>query len=206
MIKIVIFVLSCSILTGIVAQSDDIEISKKCSFGFNMGINYSSILSKSELPNNASIQNGPGYRLGILAHFDLSKTIFFSPKAALSFNSGSIDFANIDGTHTPYNIMPTSLDAAFHIGCMDRNKGVSPYFYIGPSISLPIPTDNFNSGTFNTGKNLSVDFGIGLDKGFQHFRFSPELKYSYGLVNINKNPQLQSVYFHNISLIFNFRQ
>ena len=35
--------------------------------------------------------------------------------------------------------------------------------------------------------NYSIDIGFGIDVYFAYFKFSPEIKYSYGIVNVLEN-------------------
>ena len=35
--------------------------------------------------------------------------------------------------------------------------------------------------------NYSIDVGFGIDVYFAYFKFSPEIKYSYGMINVLEN-------------------
>jgi outer membrane protein W len=203
--KKVIFVagLLMSSLT-VFSQSESGVNEKRMKYGFNLGINYSNLLDNEMLPSNASLSNNLGFRLGILADYKISKFLSVSPKAEVSFNNSEVNFTNIDGSQTEYEIMPISLDFMTHFIFKRNNEKLSPYFFFGPNVKIPISEKNDNSTTYSTKSDFAIDFGIGVDKPFTHFHFSPELRYSFGLLNINQNPSIQSLYFHNISLVFNF--
>lgn len=47
--------------------------------------------------------------------------------------------------------------------------------------------ENFESGLRLNGNNLTADVGFGADFYFPLFKFSPEVRYSYGLKNILEN-------------------
>ena len=203
--KKVIFVtvLIISSLTVFSQSQSDVE-EKRIKYGFNFGVNYSNLLYDDMLPSNASVSNNLGFRLGILADYKLSKIISVSPKAELSLNSGAVNFTNIDGSRSKYEVMPISLEFMTHFIFKKNNEKLSPYFFFGPNVKIPIYENNDNTTVFATNNDFAIDLGIGLDKLFTHLHFSPELRYSFGLLNVNKHPSVQSLNFHNISLVFNF--
>ena len=203
--KKVVFVVGLLISSfAVFSQSDSNTLEKRLKYGFNLGMNQSNVLDNGKLPSNASLSNNLGFRLGILADYKISKFLSISPKAEMSFNNGEVNFTNIDDTKTEYEIMPISLDLMTHFTFKKNNEKLSPYFFFGPNVKIPISEKNDNSTTFSTKPDFAIDFGIGVDRPFTHFHFSPELRYSFGLLNINQNPSIQSLYFHNISLDFNF--
>ena len=199
-IVISLFVSSLSVFS----QSESSVNEKRMKYGFNIGINYSNLLDNEMLPSNASLSNDLGFRLGILADYKISKFLSISPKAEMSFNNSKVNFNNIDGSQTEYEIMPISLDFMAHFIFKKKNEKISPYFFFGPNVKIPVSKKNDNSTTFSTNSDFAIDFGIGIDKPFTNFNFSPELRYSFGLLNVNQHPSIQSLYFHNISLVFNF--
>ena len=203
--KKVIFVtgLFISSLT-VFSQSENSVNEKRMKYGFNLGINHSNLLDNEMLSSNASLSNNLGFRLGILSDYKISKFLSISPKAEMSFNNSEVNFNNLDGSQTEYEIMPISLDLMAHFIFKKNNEKLSPYFFFGPNVKIPVSKKNDNTTAYSTNYDFAIDFGIGLDNSFPHFNFSPELRYSFGLLNVNQNPSLQSLNFHNISLVFNF--
>lgn len=202
--KKVIFVTGLLISSLTVFSQSESTVDKRMKYGFNLGINYSNLLDNEMLSSNASLSNNLGFRLGILADYKISKFLSISPKAEMSFNNGVINFNNIDGSQTEYEIMPISLDFMAHFIFKKNNSKLSPYLFFGPNFKIPISKKTDNTTAYSTNSDFAIDFGIGLDKSFTHFNFSPELRYSFGIMNINQHPSLQSLNFHNISLVFNF--
>jgi hypothetical protein len=203
--KKVVFVVGLLLSSfAVFSQSDPNTIEKRLKYGFNLGINQSNVLNNGELPSNASLSNNLGFRIGILANYKIAKILSISPKAELSSNNSKIVFINSDGSHTEYEVMPTSLDFMTHFIFKKNNEKLSPYFFFGPNIKIPISKKTDNITSFRTNSDFAIDFGIGIDKELTKFNFSPELRYSFGLLNVNQNPSIQSLKFHNISLIFNF--
>jgi len=53
--------------------------------------------------------------------------------------------------------------------------------------------------------DFAIDFGIGFESSVKRFVFAPEIRFSYGLLNINENPVFQTLRYNNLSLILNFK-
>lgn len=191
------------ICTFAVFGQSEISDNNRVKLGFNLGINQSNSQDNQMLPSNATLSNNLGFRLGVLADFPINKFLSISPKTELSFNNSKVNFTNIDGSNTEYEIMPISLDLMAHFVFKKQNEKWSPYFFLGPNFKIPVSEKSDNPTSFSTNSDFAIDFGIGLNRAFTHFHLAPELRYSYGLLNVNQNPSIQQLNFHNISLVFN---
>lgn len=185
------------------AQSDDSDAKKKVQFGFNLGVNYANLYSKKALPTNMEVSNGPSFRLGLLSSIKFNDVISLWTKGELAFNQSKVLFSDLDNS-TFYKVMPISLEFAPHLVFSKNNGNLNPFVFIGPSIKLPVEERMPSTSLYLTGKDFAVDFGIGLNKVLPYFNFAPELRYSFGLLNISKHPAIETLNFHSISLIFNF--
>lgn len=195
--------LLCSII--VFSQTENSKDDSKFRFGFNLGTNYSNLQSKETLPNNAEISNGIGFSLGVFMDYSITENFLFSPKLELSFYNSSVEFVNSDNSNYTYEIFPISLNLMTHFTYKIGNGKVVPYFFAGPNLKIPISKRPDSSSEFYTNSDFGIDFGIGLENKTKYFIFAPELKYSFGLLNINQNPTLQTLNSHNISLILNFK-
>ncbi|NLE04816.1 MAG: hypothetical protein GX638_08450, partial [Crenarchaeota archaeon] len=92
------------------SQSENNDVDSKIRFGFNLGGNYSILLSKESLPSGTEIYNGVGLKIGLFMDYSLSKNLLFSPKTELSFNYSGIEKINNDNSITSYQVYPVSLD------------------------------------------------------------------------------------------------
>lgn len=183
------------------AQTVMVKGTPKLTAGFNLGINRTSLQYESN--NTVSEEEKVGYRLGILAEYMISDRLFVSPKGELSFYNNSL-IVNED-KNSEYEIMPASLEFMAHMGYKFGQSNLKPYLFIGPNFKLPLEVEEDQTNQFKTNSDLAIDFGIGLERDFIHFFFSPELRYSYGLMDVNKNPAFQNIYIHNIALVINFK-
>lgn len=193
--------LLCSIIG--LSQTKNSVNGRKLRIGFSLGANYSNLQSKETLPGNAKMSNGVGFRFGVFMDYSIFKNFSFLPKSELSFNNSSIEFVNPD--HSTYEIFPISLDFMTHFVFKFGNSKVIPYFLVGPNFKLPVAKKSTSSTDFGTNPDFAIDFGIGLEKRTKYYIFAPELRYSLGLLNINQNPTLQTLNFHNISLVLYFK-
>lgn len=178
---------------------------KRAKYGFNVGINYSNLAPYNNLPSNASISNNIGFRLGILGTYKMTKTLALSPKAEVSFDNSSYSFTLSDSSLRAYEFPPVNLDLIVHLVYKKGGIKLSPYLLIGPNVKIPV-SKNDDSASLSPyyGFAFAIDFGIGIEKAFTKFNFSPELRYSLGTSNVNENPLIPGLKFHNISLVLNF--
>lgn len=199
-----IIVLASCFYTGF-SQTDD-SVEKRIKYGFSLGLNYSNLLHNETILNEERVTNNVGFRVGLLGEYILSKALFISPKIEISFNRSKVDIFQVDESKSIYEVMPVSLDFATHFGFRNSTSKLKPYFYIGPNFKLPLSKEEQKSTEFSTKPDLAIDFGIGFDKAFTNFSFSPELRYSFGLLNVNNHPSIESLNYHNISFALNFKK
>lgn len=171
----------------------------KPSFGFNFGTNYSSIWNYNAT-DELQIKNGFGFRLGVISSFHLKRNWFIDPKIELSFNNALITENNVT-----YRVDPNNLNFMTHLKYrMKGYKGVAKsYCYIGPNISVPLSIDD-NSNFYPTRTTLSLDFAFGVDLELKHFKISPELRFSGGLMDIRQNPTGTTLRGSNAAFVIGF--
>ncbi len=185
----------------IIAQNSIPEPEKKYKFGFDFGVNYSFAFVNKPLPNTKEISNGIGARLGVLSEFKISKKLYLSPKAEISFNNAKINYEYSDDS---YRIMPLTLELMVPVKVYLAKGKWNSYFFAGPNFKIPIarksPFENF----FEPNSDLSIDLGVGAEQRFEKYKFSPELRFSFGFLNVNRDPSLTYVYNGSVSLVLKF--
>lgn len=188
-----------------VSQTDNKIDDSKFKFGFNFGLSHANLVSKETLPEDSEIFNSIGGGLGILMDYSISDKFILSPKLGLEFNNSKVKFDYIDNPEYTYQVFPVTFNIMTHFAYKIGNGRFKPYIFTGPNLKLPISKKPNSTSKFYTGADFAVDIGIGIENKIKNIFFSPEIKYSYGLLNINMNPVLQNLHFHNISLLFNFK-
>lgn len=188
-----LIVLAVLLIGSGIAQS---QVDKKrFTTGFNIGVNHANLLLDEA--TQGSIENGIGFRLGLISDFAFTKRISIQPKAELSFNN--IKFR--DGSQS-LAVNPVNLDFISHLKIRTKPCPSSLYFVLGPNVKIPIGKES--SSTLPTRDDVALDLGIGYDLGIGNIRISPELRYSIGLMNITESASVSDLRFHNISLLLNF--
>ena len=83
--------------------------------------------------------------------------------------------------------------------------GIKPALEVG-SKKNEIQDDRLRSNVFD----FNVEYGCGFDMYYPLFKFSPEIRFSHGLVNLRLNDpneyarSLSSMLTHTVTMYFNF--
>lgn len=184
------------------------QTNKDLKFGFNIGLNHSNAFVSGT--NVGKVDNGPGFRVGILMQEKLSSQISIAPKVELSFNNCSFIFPSATVGENTYHIYPSNLDIPVHIYyCLNKN-GSAPYLILGPNLRLPMVDQEFNLFIMGPERckdrpDVAIDLGFGFSKSCAYVDLAPEFRYSIGLLNVSNRPGMDKAYFHNLSVIFNLR-
>jgi hypothetical protein len=190
------------------AQVEETLELKKLMIGFNIGFNYSNLFVLGEPVGQT--HNGAGFRLGLMVCEEVNDRLSLSPKAELNFNGGNIVYSSPGNLQTTYEIYPINVDLMLHMNHKLRKGKFGAYLLAGPNIRLPVKNKEFifgniNRSTYGNNPDIAIDLGFGFEKLQKYFCLAPELRYSIGLLNVNKDPALDHVYFHNITLVLNFK-
>lgn len=169
-----------------------------------MGINQSNLITDGELPLNNTVQNNVGYRLGLVAEYNAFDFVAIRPQVALSFNNAKATYALNGLEIDQFSLLSDYLEFGVQLVGKPRNSANKPYFFIGPTYKYNLKRETDYSPGQGAVSDLAIDFGIGFDKSTKYFRILPELRYSYGLKDINFLPDYPKTYFHSVSLLFHF--
>jgi hypothetical protein len=205
--SLVLSIITLLCITLINAQTtENSNPDKILKLGFNIGANYSQLKDQSLYkPPIEGVKNDFGIRLGITSEIKLNDYFSTAPKFVLSFDNGAIQAPTaLDGVDS-YKRRPGSIEIMNHFVFRFNSKKNSPFIYFGPNFKLPISSKGSVITTeFKPNNDLAIDFGVGLENKLPFFSLTPELRYSFGLLDINTNPVITGVKFHNIALILNF--
>ena len=169
---------------------------KFATFGFDLGVNRSNLSFGTAQDGAGTITNGLGYRLGIISNFRLSKKLSLAPKAELSFNASRLSQNTID-----YKVNPVNLEAMLHMKYKLFKSKFTPYVIIGPNFRVPLSNSTSTQDFIPTKKDIAIDAGIGFDIPLRNIKLSPELRYSFGLINISNSSNVSDINYHNLSIV-----
>jgi len=193
--KRVSLIVAAFLLAGM-ASAQDVG-KKRFTKGFNLGVNHANVLLRDNA-NGTNVENGLGFRFGLISSFAFSERISFDPKAELSFNTSTF----WDGTQE-FAINPVDVELIGHLKVKTKKKGFSPYFIAGPNVKIPLGQNS--RATMPTRQDVALDLGVGWDVPLgRKIRVAPELRYSIGLVNLSESSSISDLKFHNVSLLLNF--
>lgn len=199
-----IFVFISSIF-ACVAQKEKVENlpafdRKRVHFGFTLGINSSDFILNYERNDSLLVlesQRQPGLNLGIVSALHMGKyfSLRFIPQ--LSFASRVLEYKFVlPGTGTTWEITKqiesTYIDFPLDLKYRSaRLNNFAAYMVVGFKYSMDLASQIDVDNTFIIDPVVKIpihsyswQIGFGMDFFMQYFKFSPEIKMSYGLNNI----------------------
>lgn len=191
-------------------------------YGFTLGMNASGFKSKvssnyftnsNDTTLSASPTYTPGFSLGFIVNFRLHDHFDLRVLPTVGFYSRSIvyDFANSSKTQT---IESTFMEIPVMLKYKSMRRGNSRMYVLGgfkAAIEAGAKKKQRKPSDLRTnGFDFCLDLGVGMDIYCPLFKFSPEIRFSHGLLNLlNNDPNIYSsslsrLSSNTISLFLNF--
>ncbi len=159
--------------------------------------------------------NKPGFKLGFIANIHLYQYLDLRTSITFSFYEFDLDYIRTNAETLNVLNDPTMVEFPILLKYKSQRRGNTAFYLLGginPSFeaSASAEEENIEDTLETSGFNFAIDIGIGLDLYYPLFKFSPELRYSYGVTNRLKNNindfniGLRSLTTHNLALIFTF--
>lgn len=210
--RTLLFILGFFSFCQVYSQVDSVAFSsgdssyqkKHWRFGFNVGLQQTFIQHEAPLPAGSQIDNALGYRLGLSAKYMHDSHFFVMGRTELAVNQSSIMYLDTAAKSSRYDVAPTTIQNAIHVGYSFEKKNVSPYVFAGANYKYAFQREIDKTMTFPSGADLAIELGVGLKKRFEYYDLMPEIRYSHGMRNVNKNPSFQSIFVNEFcfALIF----
>ncbi|MFM9950589.1 MAG: porin family protein [Saprospiraceae bacterium] len=153
--------------------------------GVKVGLNLFDIASD----DNSSNDMKAGIHIGLLGHFHLTETLAFQPEVVFSGQGAKVSSGVVDSKlNLDYINVPLLLQYMFDNG-FRLQAGPQIGFLIAANSDTD-PDDNIDVKS----NYKSVDFGLGIGGGYVHppSGFGVDLRYNFGLSNINENNAVNS--------------
>ena len=187
---------------------------QKLHFGFTLGINelnFNIHKNANTITNDTlktlHTKSQKGFNLGIVSNLRLGKYTDLRFVPALVFGERHLEYSFIDSLNTNNNqikkIESTILDFPIYIKYKsERYNNFRAYIISGLKYSMDIASqdeiDDEGQEIVKLKKDdLMGEIGFGLDFYLEYFKFSPQIKISYGLLNLLSKDQ--SVYTQSIN-------
>jgi hypothetical protein len=175
---------------------------RKLSYGFLIGlhttayqIKYADRFVTHDFDTVYSIEPGwsPGFSLGFIVNYRLTDLLDFRITPKVAFYEHTLRYRYTDETTTEEQLVETTMvELPFLLKYKSERRGNIRMYMIGgvkPALEASGKKELENSS--NTlgikGTNLSLEAGFGFDLYYPLFKFSPEIRFSRGIVNILEN-------------------
>ena len=172
-------------------------------YGFSNGLHTSSFQLKysdkfvtPEMDSVHSIMpaNAFGFSLGFITDFRLEDQFNVRVLPKVSFYEFPVDFNYTDGTTNKQLIESTFVEIPVLLKYKsERHKNFRFYFVGGLAPGLEVSgkkrKEQSDNRLITHDFNLNMEVGFGIDMYYPLFKFSPEIRFSKGLVNLLKEDQ-----------------
>lgn len=167
-------------------------------YGFLIGIHsskyvtrYSEYFTSPAMDTVHSIIPGNlgGFKLGFVINMKVSQYLDFRILPTVGFYENDLTYRFIDGTIQRELKDATMVELPLLLKYKSARRGnlamyllagINPAFEAAGKGDEQDVTEKLELRNWN----IALDFGVGLDMYFAYFKFSPEIRYSYGLRNM----------------------
>lgn len=175
---------------------------RKLSYGFLIGlhsaayqIKYNDRFVTPDMDTVYSIEPSwsPGFSLGFIVNYRITDLLDFRLTPKVAFYEHSLRYRYTDETPTEQKLVETTMvELPLLLKYKSERRGNIRMYMIGgakPALeaSGKKKVENSSSNLGVTGMNLSLEAGFGFDLYYPLFKFSPELRFSRGIVDILEN-------------------
>lgn len=191
-------------------------------YGFMLGIHSSkyvmrysdTFVKKLDSVHSIVPGNSGGFKIGFLVNMKLMNKLDLRSSITVGFYENSINYRYTDLTNRIELKEATTLELPVLLKYRSERRGnIGMYLLAGinPKLDVRNKQESDLKEKLETHRfDLAIDVGVGLDMYFKLFKFSPEIRYSYGLTNILANNTnslgvgLQTLNNQNLGLFITF--
>lgn len=204
-------VLAIAILIPLTSQAQEafqfnlpFSDSKWLHYGFSIGLHTSSFQLKysdkfvtPEMDSVHSIMpaNAFGFSLGFITDFRLEDQFNIRVLPKVSFYEFPVDFNFTDGNIDKQLIEATFVEIPILLKYKsERHKNFRVYFVGGVAPGFEVSgkkrKEQSSNRLLTKEFNINMELGFGIDMYYPLFKFSPEIRFSKGLLNLLKEDEL----------------
>jgi hypothetical protein len=179
------------------AQRNFLEYAnKKLYFGITLGYNTSNFkyVQSTAFINNDSILEvnstfGPGFNLGIVSNLQMGKYFDLRFIPSLSFADKNLLFSQSSGKVVEKSIESIIIEFPLEVRFKSQPiKDMRVYVLVGMKYNIDLASNakarRAEDQILITGSDIAYEYGAGIQFFFPLFIFSPEIKFSNGLINL----------------------
>ena len=198
---------------------------KIITYGFSLGfqttayqLKYSEFFVNPAMDSVHSIlpKKRPGFKLGFIVNFKLAQFLDMRITPTVSFAEYILEYNFVGGDQFTELVESTGVEfpVLFKYKSQRRNNlrmyiigGITPIIEEAGKSSLEEDLTRLQIEKFNA----NLELGFGLDMYFPLFKFSPEVRFAYGLVNVlspienDKSAGIDELRTKTLSFYFHFQ-
>jgi hypothetical protein len=197
---------------------------RKLTYGFLIGIhsstyqiNYSDAFVTPDLDNIHSVTPKwkYGFSIGFITNYRINDQLDFRITPKVAFYEHELKYAYLDGSADKIKLVETTVvELPVLLKYKSERRGNVRMYMIGglkPGVEASGQKESKSATVRVKTSNLSLEAGFGFDLYYPLFKFSPEIRFSHGLVNLldNKTNEfgapLDRVNTNTISIYFLFQ-
>ena len=229
--KVALLSLGVLLYSNAFAQSDTemfnprYDERKIITYGFSLGfqttayqLKYSDFFLDPAMDSVHSIlpKKRPGFKLGFIVNFKLAQFLDVRITPTVSFAEYILEYNFVGGDQFTELVESTGVEfpVLFKYKSQRRNNlrmyiigGITPIIEAAGKSSLEEDLTRLQIEKFNA----NLELGFGLDMYFPLFKFSPEVRFAYGLVNVlspienDKSAGIDELRTKTLSFYFHFQ-
>ena len=229
--KVAFLGLAVLLFSNALAQSDTemfnirYDERKIITYGFTLGfqttayqLKYSDFFVDPAMDSVHSIlpKKRPGFKLGFIVNFKLAQFLDLRLTPTVSFAEYILEYNYVGGEQFTELVESTGVEfpVLFKYKSQRRNNlrmylvgGITPIIEAAGKSSLEEDLTRLQIEKFNA----NLELGFGLDMYYPLFKFSPEVRFAYGLVNVlspianDKSAGIDELRTKTLSFYFHFQ-
>ena len=194
----------------------------KIHYGFLLGgmsskyrINYNQDFTTPRFDSLHSIVPGNlgGFKLGFVVNFLLFQYLDVRVLPTVGFYQNNLQYRFTDGTTITELRDPTYVELPLLLKYKSVRRGNARMYLLGgitPSIRAAGKGTDDEERLLIKSTNIAFELGVGFDLYQQLFKFSPEIRYSFGLINVLEKEKnsfsaaLDRISTHNLTFYITF--
>lgn len=194
---------------------------RKLHYGFTLGINstrynmvHSSYYVLDDTVKSALAPRSIGFSLGFILNYKLADYFDLRLLPTVSFYERKVDYIFRNEETAQQITESTFIELPLLAKYKSQRRGNLRFYLVGgikPGIEAGAKKKEKKRTELRTENyDLSIDYGIGADIYYPLFKFSPEIRFSHGLLNLLTNDpnvysqSLNRLTSHTISLFLHF--
>lgn len=180
----------------VIAQNVPDSLPKKIIFGFSLGKSESRYYEDRSAQNVAAY--GRGFYLGVMSERIFNDHFSVILQSNLLITDAKKMVQDYDHVVYETSLSPVTLAVAPLAMVRLPLEKFRPYLSVGPTWRLPIKSEVPGQRIYGLKQDWALSAAAGLEKKIGTVTFCPEVRYLYGLSDIDKSPFIGALYRHSM--------